>query len=209
MEKVFSVYEQMETYGVDTVNTVEAVSTLTGVDKFVLNELVTEFGSVQEACLNALYITDVITKRQIQKLSLLGELFQRNTQLKKTDKVRITSPSVISEMYMNEMKYLKVEHFNVVLLDTKNCVIKNINISSGTLNSTVVHPREVFKEAIKHNSNAMILLHNHPSGDTSPSTEDINITNRLVDAGALIGIKVLDHVIIGDNYCSFKERGLI
>ncbi|WP_313756308.1 DNA repair protein RadC [Tissierella sp.] len=125
-------------------------------------------------------------------------------------KVKITEPSTIANLYMDEMRYLQKEHFRIVLLDTKNQIIVTEEISVGTLNASIVHPRDVFKAAIKRNSNSMILIHNHPSGDPAPSNEDINITNRLVDAGNLIGIKVLDHIIIGDNrYISFKEKNLI
>ena len=125
-------------------------------------------------------------------------------------KVKITEPSTIANLYMDEMRYLQKEHFKIILLDTKNQIIVTEEISVGTLNASIVHPRDVFRAAIKRNSNSMILIHNHPSGDPTPSNEDINITNRLIDAGNLIGIKVLDHIIIGDNrYISFKEKNLI
>ena len=85
-----------------------------------------------------------------------------------------------------------------------------VTVSIGNLNSSIVHPREVFAEAIKKSSASMILVHNHPSGDTKPSREDINITERLVEAGDIMGIKVLDHIIIGDgSYLSFKEENII
>ena len=125
-------------------------------------------------------------------------------------KVKINEPSTIANLYMDEMRYLQKEHFRIALLDTKNQIIVTEEISVGTLNASIVHPRDVFKAAIKRNSNSMILVHNHPSGDPKPSNEDINITNRLVEVGNLIGIKVLDHIIIGDNrYISFKEKNLI
>ena len=125
-------------------------------------------------------------------------------------KLKITEPSTIANLYMDDMRYLQKEHFKILLLDTKNQIISTEEISIGTLNASIVHPRDVFKIAIKRNANAIILLHNHPSGDPTPSNEDINITNRLVDVGKLIGIKVLDHIIIGDNrYMSFKEKNLI
>lgn len=125
-------------------------------------------------------------------------------------KVKITDPSTIANLYMDEMRYLQKEHFRIALLDTKNQIIVTEEISVGTLNASIVHPRDVFKVAIKRNANAIILIHNHPSGDPIPSNEDINITNRLIDVGKLIGIKVLDHIIIGDNrYISFKEKNLM
>lgn len=103
------------------------------------------------------------------------------------------------------------EHFVVMCLDTKNNVNALNTISVGTLNSSLVHPREVFKAAILANSNAIILCHNHPSGDPSPSREDLEVTKQLVEAGNILGIEVLDHVVFGDNgkYVSLKERGMI
>lgn len=138
------------------------------------------------------------------------ELGKRLNYKEALNKVKINEPSTIANLYMDEMRYLQKEHFRIVLLDTKNQIIVTEEISVGTLNASIVHPRDVFKAAIKRNSNAIILIHNHPSGDPTPSNEDMNITNRLIDAGNLIGIKVLDHIIIGDNrYVSFKEKNLI
>lgn len=126
------------------------------------------------------------------------------------DKIKVTSPLDISGLIMEEMRYLKREHFRIAILDTKNHIITIEEISIGNLNSSIVHPREVFNVAIKRTANSIILIHNHPSGDPTPSREDINITNRLIEAGNIIGIKVLDHIIIGDNkYLSFRERNII
>ena len=96
-------------------------------------------------------------------------------------------------------------------LDTKNKVTGLFKVSQGSLNSSIVHPREVFKRALMQNSNSIILAHNHPSGDVTPSGEDISITRRLQEAGDILGIKVLDHLIIGagGRYKSFKEDGII
>ena len=111
---------------------------------------------------------------------------------------------------MDDMRYLNKEYFRIAILDTKNQIQCIENISVGTLNASIVHPRDVFKIAIKRNANSIILIHNHPSGDTTPSNEDISITNRLIECGNLVGIKVLDHIIIGDNkFLSFKEKNLI
>lgn len=101
------------------------------------------------------------------------------------------------------------EHFVVLLLNTKNKLIGINTVSIGSLDSSIVHPREVFKPAIVGNAAAILLGHNHPSGDTTPSKEDIEVTRRLVAAGELLGIAVLDHIIIGDDYISLKEEGLI
>lgn len=122
----------------------------------------------------------------------------------------IRSPEDVTGLVMEDYRHLDREHFGVLLLNTKHHVIGNERISIGTLNSSNVHPREVFKSAIRRSAAAMILVHNHPSGDPTPSRQDIELTGRLVEAGALIGIEILDHLIIGDNkYISFRAEGLI
>ncbi len=111
---------------------------------------------------------------------------------------------------LREYRTLKKEHFIVLYLDTKNQEIKKQIVSIGTLNFSVVHPREVFEEAVKNLSAGIIVSHNHPSGCPEPSKEDINLTKRLVEAGKILGIELLDHVIISaEKYYSFKENGLI
>ncbi|HAN86178.1 MAG: DNA repair protein RadC [Bacillota bacterium] len=125
-------------------------------------------------------------------------------------KLAISSAKDVADLLMPAMRYLEKEEFRTIFLDTRNRVIDNATISVGTLNSSIVHPREVFRAAIRAGSAGVILAHNHPSGDPGPSPEDIAITKRLVRAGALIGIEVLDHIIIGDNlYVSFKEKGFM
>ena len=101
------------------------------------------------------------------------------------------------------------EHFVTVLVDTKNKVIGINTVSVGALNTTIVHPREVFKPAILCNAASVLLAHNHPSGDATPSEDDKAVTQRLRDAGTILGITVLDHIIIGEGYFSFKAQGLI
>ncbi len=102
------------------------------------------------------------------------------------------------------------EVFGVLILNTKHKIVAVHEISRGTLNASIVHPREVFKPAILHNAAAIICFHNHPSGDPKPSKEDIKITQQLVEAGKIMEIEVLDHIIVGDErYTSLKERGII
>jgi DNA repair protein RadC len=138
------------------------------------------------------------------------ELGKRVSRIEKENKYKITSPQDISGYVMEDMRYLKKEYFKIILLDTKNQILDLVTISIGSLNSSIVHPREVFNEAVKKSAASIILIHNHPSGDTNPSKEDINITNRLIEAGNIMGIKVLDHIIIGDGvYLSFKEENII
>jgi DNA repair protein RadC len=138
------------------------------------------------------------------------ELGKRISSTKASESFKITSPQDVSALVMEDMRYYKKEYFKIILLDTKNKVIDIITISIGSLNSSIVHPREVFLEAVKKSSASIILLHNHPSGEVQPSREDINITQRLIEAGDIMGIKVLDHIIIGDGtYLSFKEENII
>ena len=124
-------------------------------------------------------------------------------------KIVINSPKDVENLLKEEMRVLEKEHFRVILLDTKNKVIFVEEISIGTLDSSIVHPREVFKPAIKRSSSSIILVHNHPSGDPYPSKEDIVITKRLCEAGKLLGIHVVDHIIIGNSSFSFKANGLL
>ncbi|MBS1817790.1 MAG: DNA repair protein RadC [Acidobacteria bacterium] len=103
-----------------------------------------------------------------------------------------------------------VEQFGVVLLDTRHRVLRTTIVASGTLNSTIVQPRDVFREAVVGTAAAVVVFHNHPSGDPSPSPEDIELTRRLRAAGVLMGIEVVDHIVLGDvRYCSLKEMGQI
>lgn len=138
------------------------------------------------------------------------ELGKRIATKPKGKRVSIKSPDEVASLFIEEMRYLKKEHFKVLLLNTKNEIIMIENISIGSLNSSVVHPREVFCTAIKKSACSMIAVHNHPSGNPTPSQTDIDVTRRLVEAGDLLGIKVLDHLIIGDGtYVSLKEKMLL
>ncbi|WP_311516569.1 DNA repair protein RadC [uncultured Anaerococcus sp.] len=123
---------------------------------------------------------------------------------------KITSSADVYTYMKNELTFKKKEHFVAILLDTKNVIIAEETISIGDLSSTIVNPREVFKPAIKKSANSIVLVHNHPSGNPTPSMEDLQITKRLVDAGEILDISVLDHIIIGkDKFYSFKKEGNI
>lgn len=115
---------------------------------------------------------------------------------------------VVNQIF--DLENMSSEHFVMVCMDTKNKIAGAHIISIGSLDSAIVHPREVFKAALLNNAGAIILAHNHPSGDPEPSKDDIETTQRLVTAGTIMGVKVLDHVIIGDGrYTSLKEQGII
>ena len=122
----------------------------------------------------------------------------------------VTSPAILAKAIRKGIQEKAKEHFKLVLLNTRNKIIDISTISVGTLNASLVHPREVFKTAIARSASSIILVHNHPSDDPEPSDDDITLTRRLADAGRLMGIEVLDHIILTRNgYTSFKERGLL
>ena len=121
----------------------------------------------------------------------------------------VKSPEDVAAVVRSQLKGKKKEHFLVLCLDTRNRLINCRPISIGSLNTSIVHPREAFKEAISSSAASVILVHNHPSGDTEPSKEDIELTKRMVEAGEIMGIEVLDHIIICDrDYLSLKARDL-
>lgn len=123
---------------------------------------------------------------------------------------KITSPKDIADIFIPMLKDELKEKFIIVCLNSANKIIKIETISVGSLNSSVVHPREIFKAAIENSSASIILIHNHPSGNPEPSNEDIAITKKMVEAGKILDIPVFDHLIIaGNNYTSFVERRLI
>jgi len=114
-----------------------------------------------------------------------------------------------ANVVMEDMRYLKKEYMKAILLNIKCGLVSIEEISIGSINSSIVHPREVFAPAIKKSCASLILVHNHPSGDPTPSLEDINITKRLVEGGKILGIEVVDHIIIGDGkYVSLKDKGI-
>jgi DNA repair protein RadC len=121
---------------------------------------------------------------------------------------RYTNPSQIFDTF-NFLQFETKEYFIALHLSGKNSLICVDIVSTGSLNASIVHPRELFKTALLSSAAAILLVHNHPSGSPEPSTEDLSITKRLIEAGDLVGIKILDHIIVGSTYYSFVERGVI
>lgn len=145
--------------------------------------------------------------KAIQLLASL-ELGRRIATLQEVERYVIRSPEDGANYVMEEMRFLSQEHFVCIYLNTKNQVLFRKTIFIGSLNSSIVHPREVFKEALKRSAASIICVHNHPSGDPTPSREDIDVTKRLVECGKMMGIELLDHIIIGEKrYVSLKEKG--
>ncbi|BFH61168.1 MULTISPECIES: RadC family protein [Paenibacillus] len=138
------------------------------------------------------------------------ELGQRLARTRMDQPVVIRSPRDAADVLMEQLRYLQKEHFVCLFLNTKNHIIAQETLSIGSLNASIVHPREVFRAAIKCSSASIVCAHNHPSGDPTPSHEDISMTLRLKEAGEIVGIEVLDHLIIGDGeFVSLKEQGLM
>ena len=137
------------------------------------------------------------------------ELGKRLMVASPEERPQVKSPADVANLLMLEMGFLEQEHLRVVLLDTKNRVLGTPTIYIGSLNTSILRVGELFREAIKANSAAVIVVHNHPSGDPTPSPEDVRITEQLVEAGKLLDVEVLDHLVIGQQrYVSLKERGL-
>ena len=140
------------------------------------------------------------------------ELVKEKSLNYQTENSCIKSPQDVYKVSTDVLKLQNAseEYFYIAMLDTKNKINGIAQISHGSLNSTIVHPREVFKLAVLANASGIVFIHNHPSGDPTPSREDIETTSRLIQSGDILGIKVLDHIIVGDGrYASLKEQGLI
>lgn len=149
----------------------------------------------------------MLTKFRLQIIKEREYKYNCNTQ-------KINSPDDVVKICLDILEIAREpeEIFGLITLDTKNNVTGYFEVSRGTINSSIVHPREVFKRAILQNATSVIFTHNHPSGDSEPSHEDIALTNRLDECGKMLGIKILDHIIIGEGFggCySFKEEGLL
>ncbi|WP_257351447.1 RadC family protein [Pseudalkalibacillus decolorationis] len=177
-------------------------------DGYVVSELFTRFTSIQdlldvteEELLNIKGIGRVKAKQIVAALEL-ARFNPSNVQ----DRFAIRSPED-AFTYLKDMQHLTREEFVVLGLNTKNEVLFRQTIFTGSLNASIVHPRETFKALIKRSCASAIVAHNHPSGNPSPSREDLEVTKRLCEVGKVIGIEILDHIIVGNTYCSLKEKG--
>lgn len=206
--------EKLEKYGVENLTDSELLSIIlrTGNKKESVNELSTrilkEIGSLSK--LNSLTLSS-LTKLdgiKLSKASTILASFEMGRRVfnRTEEKIKLNNTTKIFDYYKNEFKGATQERFYILLFDTKMQLIKRKTLYIGTVDSIDVHPREIFKEAYLESASFIILMHNHPSGDTTPSDKDIEITERLVEIGELTGIKVVDHIIISSNsYYSFYE----
>jgi DNA repair protein RadC len=138
------------------------------------------------------------------------ELGRRTLTRAGRQRVQVTSPRSVAELLLPLYGNRPVEQFGVVLLDSKHRVMRTTVVTVGTLDASIVHPREIFREATAAGAAAIVVFHNHPSGDPEPSKEDLALTRRLVRAGLLMGIEVIDHIVLANvRYCSMKEEGML
>lgn len=157
-------------------------------------------------------ITSIKGIGQVKAVQIMAsiELGRRIGRLQYEDRYVIRSPEDGAKYVMDDMRFLSQEHFVCLYLNTKNQVLHRQTIFIGSLNASIVHPREVYKEAFRRSAASIICIHNHPSGDPAPSREDIEVTKRLAECGKILGIELLDHLIIGEHkYVSLKEKGYV
>jgi len=175
--------------------------------------LLSQFGNLKgigSASLEELAQVKGIGVAKASQLKAASELANRlESYSEGRDKQLVKTPDDVANLVQGKLKGKKKEYFLAILLDSRNQLIKVAEISVGSLDSSIVHPREVFKEAVSATAASAIFVHNHPSGDPEASEDDIKLTKRLAEAGEIMGIDVLDHVIIGDKkYLSLKREGL-
>jgi DNA repair protein RadC len=138
------------------------------------------------------------------------EIGRRVLASRPSERIQITCPRDAAQFLMPEYSARPVEQFGVIMLDTRHRVLRTVVLTVGSLDGTAVQPREVFRQALMGSAAAVVMFHNHPSGDPQPSGEDVELTRRMVAAGQLMGIAVIDHVVLGDGrYCSLKESGYL
>lgn len=182
-------------------------------EKSVVRELLAEYGSISNILIHS-------SKQELEQLKGIGTAKARKIQClaeiaKRIYRMNHVLPPVINAPddafnRMEDMQFLAVEQFRVIYLNTKNGILAEDVVAQGTINATIVGGREIFRKAVRILAASIILLHNHPSGDAQPSQEDVAITRQLVEAGKLLDIPILDHIIIGKGqFESLKERGIL
>ncbi len=215
-------YEKAVEYGVESLSDAELLAVIlrTGTKDKSVRDLAEEIlklgnpsglpGLLHHSLADYQEIRGIGLVKAIQ-LSCIGELSKRIWKSAKvTSELICRNPAVIAEYFMEEMRHKEQEFLKMLILNTKNILMKDVDISKGTVNASLATPREIYIEALKFRGSSVILLHNHPSGDPTPSNDDCLFTKRVAEAGKMIGISLLDHIIIGDNsYVSLKERGIL
>lgn len=212
-------YEKCTQYGAGTLTDAELLAVIlrTGTKGCSAIELAEEILSAThgQSALNGLVDierTDLMKLKGVGivkaiQIQCISELSRRIAKQKAYERLDFTNPEAIARYYMEDMRYLDKEHLILAMLDNKCRLISDSVISIGTVNASIVTPREIFIEALKSHAVSVVMLHNHPSGDAAPSRQDIEVTSRIKRAGEIIGISLVDHIIIGDNtYTSLRQE---
>ncbi len=166
--------------------------------------------ALSRASLEEIQQVDGVGQVKAVEIKAALELGKRLSNFKEPERLRIRKAQDIAGLLMVPFKEYEHEVFKCVLMNTKNDVLKVVDISHGGLDGTLAVPRDVFRQAVREGAHAVVLCHNHPSGDPEPSREDISLTERLVEAGDLVGVRVLDHIVFGDGrFISLKDRHLM
>ena len=214
-------YEKAYRYGASTLSDAELLSVILRTGSRKANALSTAYRildahPVHKGIVGLNYLTlkdlediDGVGRVKAIQMKCLAEISRRMSRAVHKPFISFQSPQSIADYYMEKTRYLEKEYVYMLMFDSKHKLIKDVRISEGTINSSLLSPREVFVEALRYDAVFIILIHNHPSGDPTPSIQDIYITNRIYDAGMLIGINLSDHLILGNNcYESLAERGI-
>ena len=210
--------ERFIKYGAENLKTSELISIIlnTGTKELSVIDLsnnilksINEVSDLKYLTLNKLKNINGIGEVKAIKLLSALELGKRVYFDKNISKIKMNNTKIIYDYMKDRFKDNKQEFFYAIYLDTKKNLIDYKLLFVGTINKSIVHPREIFKYAYLLSASSIICVHNHPSGDTEPSKEDIELTKSLIEIGNIQGIRVIDHIIIGNNYFSFYEKGLI
>ena len=215
-------YEKCLNYGASHLTNIELLAVLLrtgtkGMNALDLarNILKTNDGEESLLAIHQLSLQKLLKMKGIGKVKAvqilcLSELARRLAKTTAKEGLIFSEPSSIAEYYMEDLRHQKQENMKLLMLNTKGKLLGETTVTVGTVNASLVSPRELFIEALEHGAVSIILIHNHPSGDPTPSQNDLLVTKRIKDAGAMIGIELLDHIIIGNNcYISFAESQLI
>lgn len=212
--------EKLSMYGVDSLSNAELIGLViqsgskeesaVQLAQKIINLFDEGIGGLCDVAIEELIRVKGVGLAKACQITAAVELGKRIGKRKKNILGEVCSPSKVAKFFESELRHVNREHFIAVFLNTKNMITSYDVISVGSLSASIVHPREVFNKAIKKSAASIILVHNHPSGVPTPSQEDIKITERLKKVGEVVGIRILDHLVVGDeSYYSFKEMDLI
>ena len=215
-------YERCERYGAEYLTDAELLSVVirsgtkerrsfeVAQDVLMIKDEYQGLKGLYNVTLNELMRIKGIGRVKAIQILCVVELTKRMSKVVSNKGIYFNTPQSIADYFMQEMRHLDTEQVTLVLLNSKNRLIKEIRLSKGTVNASLTTPREVFIYALKYEAVNFAMIHNHPSGDPTPSQEDIRLTSRIKESSKIVGINLIDHIIIGDNiYTSFGEMGLM